>query len=141
MCSILTRTDYAGRFRGPLFIFIIIAIFSSSCGEKLTPSETVEAYFKAVKKKDIKQVSRYILDGDKYYNAYQEMSDIAKRQSLRQLSKNLYERIEITEEKILGDSAKVNMKFIGADYGKRGIFQMKLRKVGGRWKIVLGSRQ
>jgi hypothetical protein len=118
-----------------------MAVLISGCGEKLTPSETVEAYFDAVKAKDIKAISGFIIDGDKYYKAYQNLSETAKRRSLAQLSKNLHERIEITEEKIFGDSAKVTMNYLGADYGKSGVYQMKLRKVGGKWKINPGFQQ
>jgi hypothetical protein len=139
--SISTKPVKSGRLFMPLFIFIGLAIFISGCGEKLTPSETVQAYFDAVKARDIKAISGFIIDGDIYYKAYQDMSETDKRRSLRQLSENLYERIEITEEEIFGDSAQVTMKFIGADYGKSGVYQMKLRKVGGRWKIDLGFRR
>lgn len=141
MYSISTEPGKSGRLYIPLFIFISLAILICACGEKLTPSETVEAYFDAVKAKDIKAISGFIIDGDKYYEAYKNLSETAKRQSLRQLSENLHERIEITEEKIFGDSAKVTLNYKGADYGKSGIYQMKLRMVGGKWKIDLGFRQ
>ncbi len=141
MYSISAKPGKSGRLFIPLFIFISLAIFILACGEKLTPSETVEAYFEAVKAKDIKAISGFIIDGDKYYKAYQNLSETAKRQSLRQLSENLYERIEITEEEIFGDSAQVTMKFMGADYGKSGIYQIKLHKLGGKWKIDPGFGQ
>lgn len=141
MSKISTKPAHIGRLYIPLFIFICVAIMILACGEKLSPSETVQAYFDAVKAKDIKTVSEYIIDGDKYYEAYQTLSETAKRQSLEQLSQTLHERIEITGEEIYGDSAKVTLDYIGADYGKIGVYQMKLHKVGGRWKIDPGFRQ
>lgn len=124
-----------------LFLFICAALLIFACGEKLTPSETVQAYFDAIKAQDIKAISKYIVDGDQYYEAYQKLSEAAKRQSLKQLRENLHENIEITGEEIFDDSAKVDLNFTGADYGKSGVYQITLYKVGGRWKIDPGYRK
>jgi len=131
-----------GMFSIKLMIIIVIAnILLISCGPKLTPTETVEAYFEAITNKDIKQISKYIVDGDKYYKDYENLSEIAKKQSLEQLKSASPERIEVTKEVILGDSAKVTVSYMGNDYVKTGVYQLKLRKIGGKWKIDLGFRQ